>query len=432
MGSDHVIKQNKNKTKTKTKTKPKTKKETKNEVSQALPENAYYSGIAGRIRIAKFGVAAFLVLFCFGGIVLNSREINSDNFWYLLRYLDIQNPNTAAKSEFYAELDESSSVCHYKNNIAVLRKTRLDIYDANGKKNFTSKLVYSNPVLKASARYILSYDLGGEKLEIFNAFSRVYEYKGDRPIRGAVITDKGNVAYITSEKGSASAVYVLNSAFETTFYCSFANDYVVGADIDDRAERLAVAGFYAKDGDYLSRLTLYETNSADPVCTIEVPGEQPYMVKLGEEGVCALFENSLRFYGRGGEYLSKYDFDYRKIEKAALGGRFACVVLNEKTLGIENRILIFRENGDIAYDAVMGIEIIDIRFSEELDFLYLLARTGLYRVDIENTDFKFMTADYEETANRIVHAAGKTVYLSGLLKINAIELELNQEGDIEQ
>jgi len=393
-------------------------------------ENAYYAGMAGKIKFAKFCVVAFLVLFCFAGVILNSREINSDNFWYLLRYLDIQNADTAARPEFYAELDESSSVCHYKHNIAVLRKNRLDIYDTNGKKNFTSQLIYSNPVLKTSDRYILTYDLGGAKLEIFNAFSRVYEYKGDRPVYGAVITDKGNVAYISSEKGSAAAVYVLNSSFETKFKCFFDDDYVVAADIDDRAERLAVAGFYARDGDYLGRLVLYETSSPDPICTVEIPGEWPYGVKLTESGVFAVFDNSLRFYTAEGEAVSVYAFNYRKIEKSALGGSFACVVLGEKTLGIENRILIFGEGGGIVYDAVRGIEIIDIKFSEDQKFLYLLARTGLYRVDIENAEFGFVSSEYEESANHIVHASEKTVFLSGLLKINAIDV--SQKGETEQ
>lgn len=384
------------------------------------PENKYYSDIADKIRFAKFCVIAFLVLFVFGGVVLNSKELNTGNFWYLLRYLNIQGSNASAKSEFYVELDESSSLCYYRNNIAVLRKNRLDIYDANGKKNFTSKLIYSNPVLKASDRYILSYDLGSEKMEIFNAFSRVYEYKGDRPIYGAVITDKGNVAYVTSEKGYASAVYVLNGAFETKFKCFFENDYVVGADIDDKAERLAVAGFYAKDGDYLGRVILYDTASAEPVDAIEVPGERPYGVKACESGVFALFENSLRFYSRTGEPLLQYGFDYRKLEKAALGENFAAVVLNEKTLGIENRILIFGEGGEIIYDGVIGVEIIDIEFSGDYRFLYFLARTGLYRVDMEKADFEFVTGEYEENANRIVYAAEKTVFLSGLSKINAV------------
>ncbi|MCL1792379.1 MAG: DUF5711 family protein [Oscillospiraceae bacterium] len=398
------------------------KPETQGPAEAEPKKNRYYSAIADKIRIAKFCVIAFLALFAFGGMILNSKELNSGNFWYLLRYLNIQGPSASAKPEFYAELDETSSICYYKNNIAVLRKNRLDIYDTNGKKNFTSKLVYSNPTLKASDRYIISYDLGSEKLEIYNAFSKVYEYKGDRPIYGATVTDKGNVAYVTSEKGYASAVYVLNSSFETKFRCFFENDYIIGADIDDKAERLAVAGFYAMDGDYLGRIILYETNSPDPVKTIEIPGERPYGIKLCESGVFALFENSLKFYSQTGELVSQYGFDYRKIEKAELGAKFSCVVLGEKTLGIENRILIFGESGEIAYDGAIGLEIMDIKFSEDYCFLYFLARTGLYRVEIGNSEFKFLTGEYEETANRIIHANGKTVFLSGLVKINAVSL----------
>jgi len=392
-----------------------------------MPENTYYTKIADKIKLVKWFSIAFLILFVFGGVFLNAKELNADNLGYLLRYINIQSSNKSVKSEFYVELDEASSICYYKNNIAVLRKNRLDIYDMNGKRNFTSRLIYSAPVLKASDKYIIAYDLGMGKMEIFNSFSRVYEYKGDKPIYGAEITEKGNVVYVTSEKGYKSAVYVMNSGFSVIFRCLFEKDFVMSADIDDKAERLAVAGYYVQDGDYLSRVILYETGSQEPVKKIEVPGEQPYKVKLHDDGVYAAFENSLKFYDLSGEYISNYNFMYRKIEAISLTPVLAAVVLNEKTLGIDNRILIFDGIGDILYDNIIGSEIMDIKFSADYKFLYFLTRSGLYKIDIEQKTFGLVANEYDETTNHIVYANEKNIFLSGLLKINAIEAEAEIE-----
>ena len=391
-------------------------------IAEELPENEYYTDIAYKFKWAKWLLVIFLLIFIVAQVIMNPKELNADNLKYLFRYINIQGSNKSIKTEFYIELDEASSICYYKNNIAVLRKNRIDIYDMNGRKNFTHKLIYSNPVVKASDKYIIAYDLGMNKMEIFNSFSRVYEYKNQGPVYGAHVTDNGNVVYITSENGYKSVVYVLDSGFEDIAVYSFANDYVMGADIDDKAGKLAVTGFSARNGDYLSRVILYDTDSEEPVKTIEVHGEQPYGVKLNENGIFAVFENSLRFYDSDGAGISQYNFAYRKIQAMSLTQELAAIVLNEKTLGTDDRILVFDGKGGIIYDNISDAQVIDIKFSEDYKFLYYLARSGLYKIDIEQgiSELAADTGEYDDTANFIVYANDKNIYLSGLLKINVI------------
>ena len=394
-------------------------------VSDDLPENEYYTDIAHKFKLAKLFTVVFLILFIIASVILNPKELGADNLKYLLRYINIQGSNKSAASEFYIDLDETSSICYYKNNIAVLRKNRLDIYDMNGRTNFTSSLVYSNPVAKASDRYIITYDLGMNKMAVFNSFSMVYEYKGDTPIYYAQVTNKGNVVYVSSEKGYQSAVYVLDSGFKEKFKCSLEKDYVVGADINNEASKLAIAGFYAQNGDYLGRVILYNTNYKEPVKKIEVAGEQPYGVKLNDNGVFAVFENSFRVYDISGGEISDYDFMYRKIHAMALTPKLASVVLSEKTLGANDRILIFDSGGNILYDQIIDAQIINIKFSEDYKFLYFLTRAGLYRVNIEQKIFELAAAsgEYDETTDSIVYANDRNIYLSGLLKINAVAVK---------
>jgi len=89
----------------------------------------------------------------------------------------------------------------------------------------------------------------------------------------------------------------------------------------------------------------------------------------------------------------------------------------------DSKILIFSETGSILYDNIIGAEIMDIKFSEDYRFLYFLARTGLYKIDIDNKTFEFMTNEYDETAHTIVYANDKNIFLCGLTKINAVTAE---------
>jgi len=396
-------------------------RETGNTDARDFPENKYYLDAAYKIKWIKWLSAVILVLFFFAGIIFNPKEVNAENLGYLLRYINIQGSNRAVKTEFQIELDESSSICYYKNNIAVLRKNRLDIYDLNGRKNFNSKLAYSVPVLKASDKYIIAYDLGTNKMEVFNSFSRIYEYKGDKPVYFAEVTNQGNIVYASSEKNYKSAVYVMNSGFNVTYRCLFEKDWVMCADIDDRAETLAVAGYYARDGDFLSRIILYGTKSEEPKKKIEVAGEIPYGIKLGGSGVFAVFENSFRCYGLNGDEISVYNFMRRKIQKIMLTSKLAAVVLSEKTLGTDDRILIFGGDGSILYDGVVDAEITDIKFSDDYRFLYFLTRAGLYKINIAQGTSGDAGGAYDETTNHIICANDKNIFLSGPLKINILE-----------
>ena len=211
----------------------------------------------------------------------------------------------------------------------------------------------------------------------------------------------------------------MDSGFNVMYRCLFEKDYVVGADIDDKADLLVVAGFFARDGDYLSRVMLYENRKLKK--EIKIHGEQPYGVKLNEKGIFAVFENSLRVYDLKGSEVLNYNFLYRKIHKLSLTSKYAAVVLSEKTLGTDDRILVFDGNGDILYDNIITIEIMDVKFSDDNKTLYFLARTGLYKINIEQRTFEFVTDEYDETTDSIVYANENHIYLSGLTKINAVD-----------
>ena len=398
-----------------------------------LPENKYYTNIADKIKLIKWIITVLLLAFVAASVMFNSRELNAGSLGYFLRYINIQGANWSGRTEFNIELDEASAICYYRNNIVSLRRNRLDIYDMSGRRNFTHRLVYSNPVIKTSERYIIAYDLGMNKMEIFNSFSRVYEHKGGGPIYGAQVTDRGNVVYITSEGRHKFTVCVMDSSFTEIFRRQISDDYIVGADIDDRADRLVTAGFSARGGDYLSRIILQDTHIEEPVKIIEVTGEQPYGVKLNQDGIFAVFENSVRFYDNNGDFISSYNFSGRTIRSMSLTEKLAAVVLTERTLGADNRILIFDGAGNILYDAVADSEIKDLKFSKDYRELYFLTRAGLYRINIINninigqeksseikSEFEFITDEYDETTDNIIYANDRNIFLSGLTKVNII------------
>ena len=167
---------------------------------------------------------------------------------------------------------------------------------------------------------------------------------------------------------------------------------------------------------------------------IFVYGELPYEVtfRSDSEGFSVLFENSVRFYDFEGTETVKHDFAYSQIQSIMMTKNYSAVVLNEKTLGSSSRILIFDVMGKLICENIVSAEIMDIKFSEDYDFLYFLTRTGLYKIDIDRRTFEFVTNKYDETTDRIVYANTKNIFLSGFVKVNITDTDNADNTEINE
>ena len=390
--------------------------------------NKGYLKVAARLKYLKAALVALLLLVVCGGFMFVD-ELSLNNIAALWRYVDRATAGGhSAAQGFRIDADEHAQVGLYRNNIAVLRRSRLDIFDLSGRRVNFFNIAYSNPVLRISERYILAFDIGANNLGIFNASHQVFEHLGDNPVFNARVTDRGYVVYVTREPGYQSVVRVLNSDFAKIFAAYRARDFVTDAYIDNAGRRLVIAGYDARDGDFVARLVLFDTRAQEPVREIEIRGERPYRVKLNDSGFVAVLGDSVRFYNLSGEQVAAYRLAGRTLQRLELGAEYSAVILNERMLG-NSRILVFDNAGNIIWERVAGAEIKDAAFGAGYDYLYYLSRTGLYEISLREGSHRRVTARvdghgaavYDETARRIIFAGELNIILAGLAKVNILE-----------
>jgi len=396
-------------------------------ISQGDAVKKHYHDIAFRLKMTKMALLIFLVGFILIGIITNPSELSIDSLSHLLRYIDIQNSEKTQLFEFNIDMEDEARIEYYRDNIVVLKRNKLDIYDLNGKRIFSHTLTYSMPVLEISDKYVLAFDSGSNKMQIFNSFSRLYEYKNEynevNPIYGAKITDKGNIVYISSEKGYKSVVTVMNSGFKEIYRCGFGDKYVFDADIDEDAKRLAVAAFSGSNGDFLGEILLYDTETDENYeKRIVTEGEIPLIVEFNKAGFFSIFENSLKIFDADYEKLEDYNFSHKRLEHFCFTSELAAAVLSEKTLGNEKNILIFNYSGELIYSQIINTDIINIKFSQDSGVLYFLTRKGIYRIDMQEKNFELLTAEYDDTSHKIIYADDENIFVSGHAKINIINI----------
>ena len=407
-----------------------------NNVSDVAVVNEYYQKVGLRIKLLRYLLIAFLIFFVVWSLVFRADEVTVGNVGQLLRYIDIAYAIRGGSREFRIEADDNFLFAYHRNNIVVLRRNRLDIYDVSGRRNASFPITYSFPILNVAQRHILIYDLGGRQLGVFNTNSRLFEYAGENPIFGARVNDRGFVVYITTQRGYRSVVKVLNQRFSEIFAVYRVRDYVMDADICNNAQYLVLAGYYAESGDILSTILIYRTDDGDPLAEITVRGERPFTINMNDAGFTVLFENSIRFYDFDGEEIGRYGFTGRTMHMVELSAEFSAVVLNEWTIGNEGRILIFDNSGDLVFNRAVDMQIIDMRFAENYDYLYFLTRQGIYRIGIGENAANTITIElfmprldeygepnYNETSQRIVLANDRNIILAGLSSVNILVVD---------
>lgn len=401
--------------------------------------NRYYWKLAQGVAAVKYVLAAGLVLIGVACFMLNSSEFSLENITYLFRYIDVQSAKKITVSEFSIEADEHSAVSFYRNNIAVVSSDRISIYDFTGRRNFTAPCVYSQPKVSVSDRYILAYDIGSYKMEVYNSFSKLYEYKGETPILMAKLNASGNIAYLTSQSefGYHFALHIKNRDF-TDFFVFKTNNYVSAFDISDNAGLLAVGAYTTRNGDFLTEISIFDTSEKEPRTKLEYPGVIPYYIKCHGNGFFVAFKDEIKFFGSDDKEINNYylsDGIFQKIAftdiSASVGGdkkprqnkNKAAIVLNCSSLGVENRILVFDESGLLLHEEIMNDDVVDIKFDESGENLYILTPLELKKIDIAEGSLSSVTEEIEKSSGRLLYADGEDVIIAGVEQIHMVKIK---------
>jgi len=129
------------------------------------------------------------------------------------------------------------------------------------------------------------------------------------------------------------------------------------------------------------------------------------------------------------------------MQMLELGRELSAVILREQVIGNEGRVIVFDKRGRVIFEQPINTDIIDMRFEDRYNYLYFLARTGVYRASlaagrnnisalgglgagglelfIPRAD-EYGAANYDETARRIIFAGSRYIILAGLSSINIL------------
>ncbi|MGI6166570.1 MAG: DUF5711 family protein [Eubacteriales bacterium] len=373
--------------------------------------NPYYARAADICQLLGYAAYALLILFILGAVLLNIRDVTYENLYYFIKdFGAVAASGDYGDSPVIYSYAENRKYSGYKGGIVTSGDGTLTVYSATGRKTAEFYTGYSNPVICASSKYILVYNLGGGEYSIYNSFVRLHTGSLENPIYSAVISDNGSFALLGSEGEYKSVIYRYNSKFEKSA-AYYYNDYVISMSLSSDGRYLLVSPTGTSSAQLSSRLLLYGERSEEPVV---LDGDIPGLVlscgvecetTIGGESVFHYHATADTIFLKGrGETPCKIPLgDKELLFLDSDTGGLAAVVSDQN--GYILHILPYKgEPADIRLDGKV------LKIKKSGDFVFLLFSDKVARYDIKKGESK--TLPCPAGAEDIVVSSSNYVYVT--------------------
>lgn len=231
----------------------------------------YYRRAASVIKLMRFVVLIGLVIFAVFCIGCFKDTLNADNLRYLFKYLDLSTfDDTPSDAEISFETSDASLYTLLGNDLAVIGKKGVELYDFAGNKLYSYDETMVSPALAVSGKYLLVYDTLGKKLSIYDAVAKIADKSFDYKVRAACINDLGYYALINSEKTYRSGILVYDSDGNELFRRMSPDKYMTGVALNANASVVVCAALSNNDGTFSTELFAYSTSTGALLASTEL------------------------------------------------------------------------------------------------------------------------------------------------------------------
>lgn len=384
-----------------------------------------FSNTHSRLKKARYIIVTLLIIFVVFAVFFYREDLTVENFRYLMKYVNVRPVSFGSdeNTQINFESDSATVTGSFKEDLVVLTKTSLKIYDLSSTEILDSSHGLTSPALSIGEKYFAVYDMGAKYVALYNSFSKLWEQTFDYPVYDVALDEKGNFCVVTGAKDHTSALKVYNSSFENIFNWKSVDKYSVCADIhfDDNIYMAVGTVKNTPSGDITSELIILSADSTQVLASLPFESEMMLKAVFNSEGnIACLTDKALRIISLSGEVLSDYSFNSKAIRKFEVGGEWTALLLNENLVGKTHKMIIFDANGNTYMEYTVDSEITDMCLSDSFAFLLGVEDITVTDISAKSSD----TYDSERSYRSVELIDDENVYLV----YDGLALALGVEG----
>lgn len=356
-----------------------------------------YETVSKRLRTLKLVLVFVLIAFLLGGLFVLRDEFTAENLRFLLRDLDLSTPSLGLDASALSfDYDTSQTAALYHGDLALLRRSMIEVYSFSGNRSLSEEVALSSPALICTDKYMLAYDIGGTHLSVYNSFSELFTETYEYGIFAADCADDGTFAVVTAEKGYHSTLIVYNSDFEPIFRYRTAQRVVYDMKLcRENPGLVALATVSAQGGDYLSELLLLDTRKEEIVASASFPAEMPLSLSFErDEALLLLTDSALHYLDSSLNERATERFQPEELASFYAQDGYAVLCKNAGVIGTTLEVLVLPpERPAEPLSFPLATQVQDLAISDSS--LYLLSYDRLTVFSLHSSQVSEHTLDHE-------------------------------------
>ena len=303
----------------------------------------------------------------------------------------------------------------------VLTDTNIAAYSTSGKIVFDEMHGFENPIISVAGTRALLFDQGGKDLYIYNLSGKLHTLTLEDNIINASISEEGEFAVATHSKSNASVVKVYDSDFEEIYVWNSYNDIINNVLVNTDGDQLAISSFEVISGEYVSKVMIFEFDSADAVYTINYSNSLVIDIENTGDGMSIITNNKY-------EYLHWSDFNNSNLSFSSEINSFqsnsdgVLLTINRANDRSDNTIVLISEEGNKISEFKIDSTITDIKYYDGR--IYALCDTQIRIYDQNGKILRSSNCNYG--THKIIVLSSDAVAAISDIEISRLEIK---EGD---
>lgn len=235
-----------------------------------------------------------------------------------LAYINLNNPDFAPKSSSGVEALSLDSSVTYKfkkagSGIVICGSDALMGVNGGGE-TWKAELDGKNHIISSAGKYVLAAETDGRRLTLFEGGKAVGKIEVSDDIITARVNRAGRIAVATKEKGYRAQVIVFTPEGKQIYVWHSATYYVLDLALNDRSDRLAVAGLNSDNASEVSAILLFSLNSADYITVNAGNDNLVTSIEYIDDGVLAVGDSEALYVKKSGELAWNVPFHGRLLQ----------------------------------------------------------------------------------------------------------------------
>ena len=269
----------------------------------------YYYRIYRKLRLLRYLCVLIAALFVMTVPMVYSDQITTDNFKYLMKYINLQLSEDGEEyAPFSYEKSEALDFGIHSEDVVLCNDSSIVFYDKLGNESLRVSFgPFKNPTMLISKAYVLVYDRGGNEYVILNNFKMLHQSKTNYPIMHCTLDDGGRYAILTSNGNYTSEVLVYNRNFKQTNRIQ-KDVYVSDLFFTNEEGGFGYTAFTTDtSGEMSGEICVYDAKSEKKLEIRE--NSIPLKALPDGDTIKVLYQDGIRWYDVNGEVQRVYEFN---------------------------------------------------------------------------------------------------------------------------